>query len=357
MGRFDLPVRLIDELVARGDAPGMALVVCSSTGVLLEHATGWADRAAGIEVGPETRFALASLTKPLIAAAVLVGVEEGLLDLDDPLADLVPGLAPGITARACLAHAAGLPERFDPAALGLPDRPAWAAVRDAVGRSVALEDPWTRRRYSNVAYVAVAAGLEQASGLRIDEYLRAAILEPLGMDGTSLGLAPQHAAAHVRDAGLFARGIQFFNDPWFRAEPQPGGGAFGTASDYVSFLQMVLRRGDHDGAALLAAETTDEMLDNQGGALAGGVESFMTFPRCDWALGFEVHGSRDGHYTGNAPSPSAGVHFGSSGTVCVIDRAHDLALVLLANRGTYSGWMLRPGGWPDIVRAVYDACL
>ena len=72
----------------------------------------------------------------------------------------------------------------------------------------------------------------------------------------------------------------------------------------------------------------------------------------DWGLGFELRDGKDPHWTGSALSPTAATHFGASGTLAVIDPQRDLVAVVLANRGTYSRWMLEPGGWGDICAAL-----
>ncbi len=94
------------------------------------------------------------------------------------------------------------------------------------------------------------------------------------------------------------------------------------------------------------------MLANQGGSLPGGVESFMTWPVADWAVGLELRAAKERHWTGTALSARAATHFGASGTLCFVDPAHGIGAALLCNRGTYSGWMLTAGAWPDIVAAI-----
>jgi CubicO group peptidase (beta-lactamase class C family) len=78
----------------------------------------------------------------------------------------------------------------------------------------------------------------------------------------------------------------------------------------------------------------------------------MTWPRADWGLGFELRDAKSPHWTGDALSASAATHFGASGTLCFVDPDRGVAAAVLANRGTYSGWMLRPGAWPAIVAAL-----
>ena len=333
---------LVDALVERGTVPGAQLAVVDASGVVFRHCAGHADRDKTVAVDGATRFALASLTKPLLAAAVLVAAEEGSLDLDEPVAVHVPQAAADITPRMLLAHYSGLPE-------GLPVEPLpWPDLRDRYAATVPEHRPGERRVYSNPAYALAGAAIEHATGTDIETYLREAVLQPLGMTATSLGLEPGAAGAWVRDAGLFAPGVQLFNSDWFRRTPMPQSAGWSTADDYARFLGCLLR----EGAPILAPETAAEMLTNQGGSLPGGVESFMTWPVADWAIGMELRATKAKHWTGAALSALAATHFGASGTLCFVDPAHGIAAALLCNRGTYSGWMLTPGAWPDIVAAI-----
>lgn len=135
-------------------------------------AAGWMTiDGRGGRRGPTDRvFALASLTKPLFALAVLVGVEEGTLALDEPTTE-------GLTVRQLLSHAAGLgPETND------------AAVA-----------PETRRIYSNAGFDVLGRLLSEASGLTAAEYFRLAVAEPLGLTSTRLEGSPAHGAVSTVD--------------------------------------------------------------------------------------------------------------------------------------------------------------
>jgi CubicO group peptidase (beta-lactamase class C family) len=125
---------------------------------------------------PEHPFALASVTKLLVADAVLVAVEEEALSLDQAAGP------PGATVAHLLAHASGLG----------PD-----------GGVVA--PPGTRRIYSNAGFEALAATLEAASGMTMADYLHAAVVEPLGMSATRLdGSAAHGAVSSAADLARFA---------------------------------------------------------------------------------------------------------------------------------------------------------
>lgn len=122
-------------------------------------------------------FALASVTKLLVAQAVLVAVEEGALDLDTPAGP------PGATVAHLLSHASGL--AFD--------------RRDAVA------EPGTQRIYSSAGYEVLAETVEDATGIAFGDYLREAVCEPLGMTRTSLtGSAGHGASSSVADLTRFA---------------------------------------------------------------------------------------------------------------------------------------------------------
>ena len=180
---------------------------------------------------------------------------------------------------------------------------------------------------SNPGYATAGATVEHASGFAIDAYLREAVLAPLRMDATTLGLPAGIDGAWVRDAGLFGPGLQLFNSDWFRATPMPQSAGWSTAADYAAFLRCLLR----DGAPIMAPETAAEMLTNQGGALPGGVESFMTWPVTDWGIGLELRAGKERHWTGTALSAPAGTHFGAWGRSASSIRTSGVGAALLCN--------------------------
>jgi CubicO group peptidase (beta-lactamase class C family) len=318
----------VDDWVANGLVPGVAAVVVDQSGVLAERYAGVRERGGDEPVGPRTLFALASLTKPLVAAACMVALEEGLLDLDSDVRD-------GFTLRHLLSHCAGLP------------------APGADWQEPPRYPPGTQRWYSNAGYVQAARLLEGAAGMTCAEYLSEAVLAPLALDA-SLGLPERDAArtARVWQPGRYGEG-ELFNSERFRADAPPQGGAFATARAYGAFLTCLLARGDAGGHALLAPETVDEMLAPQFGPLPGGVDGVGEWPDLCWGLGFDVRGRREPHWAGPALGPRTASHFGASGTLAWLDPDRGLGLVALANRGSYSGWWREP--WAALGSAVTAA--
>ncbi|QYM77094.1 serine hydrolase [Leucobacter luti] len=129
----------------------------------------------------DREFALASVTKLLSAAAILLAVEEGALELDDPAGP------DGATVRHLLAHASGLDFSED-------------LIRARPGH---------RRVYSNLGINVLAETFTERAGMAFDEYLREGILEPLGMTATRLEGPPAAGGiSTVADLSRFAAELQ-----------------------------------------------------------------------------------------------------------------------------------------------------
>src|SRR5271163_1405397 len=126
--------------------PTVAAAVVGPSGVLASHGD------------TERQFALASVTKPLVARAAQIAIEEGVVDLDTAAGP------PGSTIRHLLAHASGL----------------------AMHSDHILAKPGTRRMYSNYGFAVLAETLQRESGIEFGRYLTEAVCEPLAMATTRL---------------------------------------------------------------------------------------------------------------------------------------------------------------------------
>ena len=218
----------------------------------------------------ERTFALASVTKPLVARAVQVAVEEGVVDLDTAAGP------PGSTVRHLLAHASGLSMRS----------------ADVVAA------PGARRVYSNVGFGVLASVVEDASEIPFDRYLSEAVFAPLGMGSSALG------------GGAAAAGY----------------GAESTVADLARFAGDLLR------PALVSAEMHADAVSVQFPGLAGVLPGYGAQRPNDWGLGFEIRDVKSPHWTGSTNSASTYGHFGQTGTFVWVDPAADLALVVLTDR-------------------------
>jgi CubicO group peptidase (beta-lactamase class C family) len=240
-----------------------------------------------------------------------------------------------VTARHLLSHASGLPE---------------SGPRGTPPLEVELvHPPGTRRVYSNEGYAVLGELIAAATGIPHADYVRQAVFEPLGMDAF-LGLPDHEAprALEVLEPGMWRPGLQLFNSVEWRRRATAAGGAFATAEAYARIVQVLLAGGD----PLIAPQTSAEMAQAQFPGIPGGIESFQTWEHADWGLGCDIRDAKEPHWLPAACSPGTLSHFGAAGTLMWADPVARVGLVCLANRGTYSGWMMKPGGWADLSRAV-----
>ncbi len=246
------------DLIADWPVPHAAAVVIGPPGVL----AGYGDQTAA--------FRLASVTKPLVARAAQIAVEEGVVDLDTPAGP------PGSTVRHLLAHASGL----------------------AMGSAQLQAQPGTRRVYSNYGFAVLAQTIEEQSGIEFGRYLREAVCEPLGMAATDL---PGGAST-------------------------AGFGAVSTVADLARFAGELLR--PVTVSPQMHAEATSVQFPGLDGVLPG---YGMQRPN-DWGLGFEIRDGKSPHWTGAGNSAATYGHFGQTGTFLWVDPTRDLALVVLTDR-------------------------
>lgn len=260
-------------------APTAAAAVVGPDGVLAAH-------------GPTAQpFRLASVTKPLAALVMLVAVEEGAIELSTPADET---LIPGATLRHLLAHASGL----------APERPL---------RSFA---PAVRRVYSNVGIELAATLVSAEVAMPFAAYFDEALVQPLGLRGTSLPGSPAHEGLSSVD-------------------------------DLVRVMQEVLTP-----QGFLHPTTLDGATTVQYPGLRGVLPGFGGQDPNDWGLGFEIRGHKHPHWTGSANSPDSYGHFGQMGTMFWIDPQARVGLVALTDRA-FGTWAT--DGWPALSDAVLAA--
>ncbi|HUF33407.1 MAG TPA: serine hydrolase domain-containing protein [Acidimicrobiales bacterium] len=235
----------------------------------------------------DRRFALASLTKVLTAVAVLVAVEEETVALDAPAGP------PGATVRHLLAHASGL----------APDE------------AVPLAPPGKRRIYSNAGFETLADAVAAAAAMPFDEYLRAAVLEPLHLTGT-------------------------------RLEGSPASGATGTVADLGRLLAEL------QAPTILAPATLAEATTTAFPGLDGVLPGFGRRSPNDWGLGVEVRGRKSPHWTAPGGSPRTYGHFGRAGGFVWVDPDAGVAAGCLTDRD-FGTWATE--AWPGFNQGVLDA--
>jgi CubicO group peptidase (beta-lactamase class C family) len=281
--------RILEEAVAGGDLMEAAAAVATPTGTFAAAA---GQRSEGTEMTPDSIVWIASMTKAVTAVAAMQLVEQGQLALDQPCHELVPYLAEAqvlegfdgdgspklrpparpITLRHLLSHTAGFGYDFtDPLIARFVAEQGLPSIVD--GTAVAYEqpllfDPGDRWAYGiNIDWAGQV--VEAVTKTRLDDHLRSAIFEPLGMPDTGFG---RDAAGRSRTADMHLRTPDGLAPVPFETKEDPefvmaGGGLYGTVVDYLRFARMMLGGGELEGTRIVSADTVREMGTNQIGNL------------------------------------------------------------------------------------------
>lgn len=191
----------IRPLVARGDLSGQLLVLRRGR-VLLERCYGQANAELGVAVTPETRFNIASVTKPMTSVLAIQLITEKRLGLHDSLSRWIPDFPNGDSIRIehLLRHRSGIPHEIMPDSV--MTRPFTAAEIAQRAMRLPLDfPPGSRSSYSSGGFEVLARVLELASGRSYAQLLDERLFQPLGMahsaHADSRGLLPGRAAAYV----------------------------------------------------------------------------------------------------------------------------------------------------------------
>jgi uncharacterized protein YbbC (DUF1343 family) len=318
--RFEAVEQLVSAAIARGELPGCVIEIGTRAGTRFARAFG--ERTRGEPMTIDTLFDLASLTKPLTAAALLLLVDEGKLELDQPAARYLPELATTdkrrITLRQLLLHTSGLP-RVGPLSQVEHGREA-ARASIAAMRSIAA--PGARFEYGDLGYLLLGEIVAQVAGMPLEAFMRQRLFEPLGMRDTHYRTSREElgrvAPTELRDEQVI-RGV--VDDPRaYRLGGVAGhAGVFSTASDVARFARMLLSGGELEARRVLTSATATKMLT----PTRAGVASR--------ALGWDVQ-SAYSQGRGSLLSRSAIGHGGYTGTSVWIDPERDLYVVVLSNR-------------------------
>jgi methyl acetate hydrolase len=284
---------VLERATDAGDVPGVVAVLTDRQKTRYEGAFGKRRLGSPGDMTVDTVGLIASMTKAITSLAAMQLVEQGRLDLDLPASTWLPDLgtlevfegfdAQGkpktrpprrpITLRHLLTHTAGFGYEFlsrtvqeIKAATGIP---AFTSSEYASLKMPLLFDPGDRYEYGiNTDWAGLL--VQQASGMKLSEYLAKHVLDPLGMEDTAIVIRPDMrarlASIHARagDGSLAPIDLELPQQP----ETEMGGQAlYGTAPDYLKFVRMLLNRGQGPNGRVLKPETVEQMTTNQIGAL------------------------------------------------------------------------------------------
>jgi len=332
---YDHLAAFVEEGMDLWHVPGMAVAVVSSDEILFQRGFGETALRDGSKIDEHTLFASASTTKAMVAAAMLLLVEEGKLSLDDAVTRHIPELhfndplmTGQITMRDLLAHRTGLPSTdfwtF------FQKMPLEQQIRrlESVPPAAPLR---TRHIYQNTMFEIAGLVIERLSGKRWDLFIRERIWQPIGMTET-FGARGQIEAElnHVIPHNYLEGKLSVAEWALPADLPDAAGSVWSSIHDMSLWAQFLLRGGiTGDGERLISESSIAEMFEPQ--TLIGADDFYptveLTHPNWrSYGLGWfqqDFQGRKIDFHTGSL-----------SGLIAIIglDRSGDKAVVVLGNR-------------------------
>jgi CubicO group peptidase (beta-lactamase class C family) len=278
---------VLAPFVQREELAGAVALVASKDKVLNVTTVGCADIEAKKPMQADTLFWIASQSKGITAAAVMMLVDEGKLSLNDPVEKYLPEFtdqkvaagkgAPvarlrSVTIRDLLSHVSGLPFKSEEEKPTLDGLPLSVAVKTYAKAPLATQ-PGAKYQYSNAGINTAARVLEVVSGMAYEDFMQQRLFGPLGMTDTTFWPNAEQvsrlAKTYKPDASkkkLALGGLgQLQADLTDRTHrfPMPAGGLFSTAKDVSLFCRMLLNGGELDGRRYLSAAALAELSSRQ----------------------------------------------------------------------------------------------
>ncbi|MDY7231045.1 serine hydrolase domain-containing protein [Hyalangium rubrum] len=235
------------------DHPGASVVVIHEGRVVLSRAYGLADLSARTPATPETQYRLASLTKQFTATAIMLLIQQGRLQYDDRVVDVLPGFPAylgEVRIRHLLQHTSGIwdYEAFVPAT-----QPEQVKDRDVLALLTRADrtyfPPGTSVRYSNSGYAVLALIVEQVGGMPFSRFLSEQVFTPLGMRST---------VAHEEGVSTVARrayGYVADGDGFRPRDQSPTSAVLGDGGIYSSVAELVAWDAALDAHTLVSEAT------------------------------------------------------------------------------------------------------
>ncbi len=282
------------KFVEDGSMPGAVFVLATPKEIISTECVGWSDVVSKSPIRDDSIFWIASNTKAVVAVAVMICVEEGLLNLDEPVENYLPELKnlsvariqedgatillpnkSKPTLRQALSHTAGFrfitrfQERY-----GIDSLPV-QRLMTTIGMTPLIDEPGVRYSYSNLGIDVGQAAVEAASGMPFETFLQKRVFDPLEMNDTTFFPNKEQLERMVTPYfwdgdHQVLKAMRFLQMPSMddgsSRFAEGGGGLFSTARDFIKFYQMLGGKGvGANGKRILSEESIETMSTKQTG--------------------------------------------------------------------------------------------
>ncbi|HSW61285.1 MAG TPA: serine hydrolase domain-containing protein [bacterium] len=288
-------IKTIQEVMAESNVPGAAVSIFTDKEILFEKGFGTLALGSEKPVVPETPFQIASLTKPLTAALIMILVENGFLKLDNPIIDYVPEIRfsipdaeKSITLRMLLNHSAGLQNggafEGDTTNDGLGNY-----IKNQIPEVKFVTEPGIISSYSNHNFNIAGYVAETVIKKPFKELMKAYVFDQIDMKNSFFGVNESQKEVMAMNHSKNTDSVMS-TDPEFvyNSECDPSFMVNSNIMDYSKFLMMLLNHGMIGKKQILMPESVDEMFRiskrdlvtaHSGTGISFGVEQYEKFKK------------------------------------------------------------------------------
>jgi len=285
---------VLEEEHGRGHHLGAQVYVRLGEETIVDE--GWGENRPGVPISPDDISLWLSATKPVVAIAFAQLVERGVVDLDVPVAQIIPEFAQSgkdrITFHHVLTHTGG----FRKADVSWDDD-SWEDILAVICRTPPESDwrPGEKAGYHvATGWYVLGESIQRLTDRSLPEILRSKIFDPLGMDDSWLGIPPASYHSYgdrispSYDATRNLEPHTFFNSEEGAAVVRPGGNGRGPVRDLGRLYAALLGGGSLDGQRILKPDTVSRFISRQ----RTGLYDHTFRHQMDWGFGFILNSAR-----------------------------------------------------------------
>ena len=347
----------LEKLVNSGTPQGLSMAIVKNDSIVYSKGFGWADGPRKIQATPQSVYHWWSITKIPTAIAILQLLEQGKLQLDDPISKYLSFFhvkypshnSSTITIRQLLNHSSGIPDAsaFDLMKWihqdGEPHLNQTALIEKVFPEFSSLEfEPGENTAYTNIGYMLLGAIIEKVSGQSYKEYIRHYILEPLEMKQTDFvytremepyEAAGSHPSFNFMSPLLYTMIGSYIRETsekhiWMKrvyTDQEPSSALIGSTMDAARLIRAYLNNGMLDGHRILSEKSIGLMTNDSHVAEANDKGSYFFRQGIGWQVFKEKSGYKLQH-TGGGPGFYAIMQIYPSDNLGLIMFCNDITL-------------------------------
>lgn len=256
--------RAIRHEIAEKDLPAFSIALVSGDTVSWQAGFGWQDEEQTVPATAETVYRVGSVSKLFTDIAVMQLADEGAINPDAPVADVLPGFQPQpdggrITLRQLMSHLSGLVREPPVGHYFDPTRPSLDATVASLNQTSLIYEPGTRVKYSNAGIAVAGAVVEAVRGRPYDAVIDERILTPLQMSSSSFRRTPQ-LQQRLATGWMWTYDGRRFVAPVWPLGTAPAGNLYSSVSDLSQFLKWLLADSPPADPSILSSESLQDML-------------------------------------------------------------------------------------------------